>query len=177
MVQRRLGPTRLVFVDEIWAKTRMAPLKDSAPVGQRLHAKILYGHWKTMTLSAALRCNSINMPLVFGQPINGATFTQWFEQKLCPRLGLGDIVVLDSLSSHKKSAVRAAIRAKHAFRSARPATPTLTTSNRSLHNSSTCCGRARSEARANMAAHRLSARCFLPAGMCWLPQNSGHAPI
>lgn len=79
MVQGRLGPTRLVFVDETWAKTRMAPLKDWAPVGQRLNAKVLYGHWKTMTLNAALRCNRVNAPFVHDQSIDGATFTQWFE--------------------------------------------------------------------------------------------------
>lgn len=36
--QGRPDPARLVFVDETWAKTNMAPLRGWAPVGQRLHA-------------------------------------------------------------------------------------------------------------------------------------------
>jgi transposase len=96
------------------AKTNMAPLRGWAPVGQRLHAKVPYGHWKTMTFIAALRCNRIDAPFVFDQPINGATFTQWVEEQLCPTLGPGDIVVLDGLSSHKKPAVWTAIRTRGA---------------------------------------------------------------
>jgi len=81
---------------------------------QRLHAKVPYGHWKTMTFIAALRCDRIDAPFIFDQPINGAPFTQWVEEQLCPTLGAGDIVILDNLSSHKKPAVRAAIRARGA---------------------------------------------------------------
>ena len=92
----------------------MAPLRGWAPKGQRLHAKVPYGHWKTMTFIAALRCDRIDAPFVFDQPINGATFTQWVEEELCPTLRPGDIVVMDNLSSHKKPAVRAAIRARGA---------------------------------------------------------------
>ena len=92
----------------------MAPLRGWSPVGRRLHAKVPYGHWKTMTFIAALRCDRIAAPFVFDQPINGATFTAWVEQQLCPTLQPGDIVVMDNLSSHKRPAVRAAIRARGA---------------------------------------------------------------
>lgn len=112
--QGRPDPRRLVFVDETWAKTNMAPLRGWAPVGQRLHAKVPYGHWKTMTFIAALRCDRIDAPFVFDQPINAASFTAWVEEQLCPTLMPGDIVVMDNLSSHKKPAVRAAIRARGA---------------------------------------------------------------
>jgi transposase len=67
-----------------------------------------------MTFIAALRCDRIDAPFVFDQPINGASFTLWIEEQLCPTLGPGDIVILDNLSSHKKPAVRAAIRARGA---------------------------------------------------------------
>jgi transposase len=89
----------------------MAPLRGWAPVGQRLHAKVPYGHWKTMTFIAALRCDRIDAPFVFDQPINALSFAAWVGQQLCPTLKPGDIVVLDNLSSHKKPAVRIAIRA------------------------------------------------------------------
>lgn len=109
--QGRLDPTRLVFVDETWAKTNMAPLRGWAPVGQRLRAKVPYGHWRTMTFIAALRHDRIDAPCVLDQPINGSSFLEWVEQFLAPTLAAGDIVILDNLSSHKRPAVRRAIRA------------------------------------------------------------------
>jgi transposase len=112
--QGRPDPRRLVFVDETWAKTNMAPLRGWAPVGQRLHAKVPYGHWKTMTFIAALRSDRIDAPFVFDQPINAISFTAWVEGQLAPTLAPGDIVIMDNLSSHKKPAVRTAIRARGA---------------------------------------------------------------
>jgi len=92
----------------------MAPLRGWAPVGQRLHHKVLYGHWKTMTFIAALRYDRIEAPFVFDQPINAVSFTAWVEQQLCPTLATEDIVILDNLSSHKRPCVRQAIRARGA---------------------------------------------------------------
>ena len=112
--QARPDPRRLVFVDETWAKTNMAPLRGWAPVGQRLHHKVPYGHWKTMTFIAALRYDRIEAPFVFDQPINAASFTAWVEQQLCPTFAPGDIVILDNLSSHKRPGGRQAIRARGA---------------------------------------------------------------
>src|SRR5947199_413034 len=52
--QARLAPARLVFIDETWMKTNMAPLRGWCPKTQRLFAKVPHGHWKTMTFLAAL---------------------------------------------------------------------------------------------------------------------------
>jgi hypothetical protein len=91
--QGRLDPARLVFIDETWAKTNMAPLRGWAPVGERLHAKVPYGHWRTMTFLAALRCDRIDAPCVLDQPVNGQSFADYVEQCLVPTLSSGDIVV------------------------------------------------------------------------------------
>src|SRR5580704_5814347 len=56
----RIDPRRLVFIDETWAKTNMGPLRGWAPRGQRLPGQVPYGHWKTMTFLAALRCDRID---------------------------------------------------------------------------------------------------------------------
>lgn len=109
--QGRLDPARLVFIDETWVKTNMAPLRGWAPVGQRLHAKVPYGHWRTMTFLAALRCDRIDAPCVLDQPINAQSFTDYIEQCLVPTLSAGDVVIMDNLSSYKKPAIRQAIRA------------------------------------------------------------------
>lgn len=63
-----------------------------------------------MTFLAALRCDRIDAPCVLDQPINGDTFTGYIEQFLVPTLSKGDIVIMDNLSSHKRPAVREAIR-------------------------------------------------------------------
>jgi transposase len=106
-----VDPKRLVFIDETWAKTDMAPLRGWCALGQRLNAKVPYGHWKTMTFLAALRCDRIDAPCVFDGPINGASFLAYVEQCLAPTLKPGDIVILDNLGSHESKAVRDAIRA------------------------------------------------------------------
>jgi transposase len=109
--QGRVDPARLVFIDETWAKTNMAPIRGWAPRGQRLHAHVPHGHWKTLTFIAALRCNRIDAPCVFDGPINGRSFTAYVEQILAPTLRPGDIVILDNLGSHKGEPVRRTIRA------------------------------------------------------------------
>ena len=106
-----LDPTRLVFIDETWIKTNMAPLRGWGPRGERLVGFAPHGHWRTMTFVAALRRDRLTAPCVFDGPINGASFRAYVEQQLVPTLIPGDIVVMDNLGSHKSRAVRDAIQA------------------------------------------------------------------
>ena len=106
----KLDPKKLVFIDETWAKTNMTRLYGRAPRRQRLHAKVPYGHWKTMTFIAALRYDRIEAPCVLDAPVNGPRFLAYVRQFLLPTLQAGDIVMMDNLSSHKRKAVRQAIR-------------------------------------------------------------------
>ena len=66
--QDRVDPHRLVFIDETWAKTNMAPLRGWSPKGQILKAKVPFGHWKTLTFLAALRHDRIDAPWVLDAP-------------------------------------------------------------------------------------------------------------
>jgi transposase len=109
--QGRLDPTRLVFIDETWAKTNMTRLRGWAPRGHKLLAKVPQGHWRTLTFLAALRRDRIDAPCVLDGPINGASFLSYVKQLLVPTLSQGDIVIMDNLGSHKGKAVRQAIRA------------------------------------------------------------------
>ena len=74
-LQGRIDPRRLVFLDETYVKTNMAPLRGWGPRGQRLVAHVPHGHWKTLTFIAALRHDRIDAPLVIDGPINGDLFT------------------------------------------------------------------------------------------------------
>ncbi len=112
--QGKIAPERLVFIDETWVKTNMAPLRGWGPKGKRLKAFAPYGHWKTLTFIAALRHNRIDAPFVIDGPINGELFRLYVEKVLSPTLSPGDVVVLDNLGSHKGKAARAAVRARGA---------------------------------------------------------------
>jgi transposase len=108
--QHRVDSRRLVFIDETWVKTNMAPLRGWGPRGKRLEALVPHGHWKTLTFIAALRHDRIDAPWVIDGPINGDIFTAYVKQVLVPTLAKGDIVILDNLGSHKGKAARKAIR-------------------------------------------------------------------
>jgi putative transposase len=108
--QTRVDPARLVFIDETWVKTNMAPLRGWAPRGQRLKAKVPHRRWKTMTFLAALRQDRVDAPWLLDGPINGERFRLYVEQVLVPTLRPGDVVILDNLGSHRGKAVRLAIR-------------------------------------------------------------------
>ena len=112
--QGRIDTSRLVFIDETWVKTNMAPLRGWGPRGRRLKAYAPHGHWKTLTFIAALRHDRIDAPWVIDGPINGELFRFYIEKVLAPTLSRGDIVILDNLGSHKGKAARAAVRAKGA---------------------------------------------------------------
>lgn len=113
--RNRIDPSRLVFLDETWTKTNMAPLRGWAPCGHRLKAKVPCGKWKTMTFLAALRCDRVEAPWLIDGPINGERFRLYVEKVLVPALEPGDIVIMDNLGSHKGKAVRRAIRAAGAY--------------------------------------------------------------
>ena len=120
--QGRIDPGRLVFIDETWVKTNMAPLRGWAPRGERLAGAAPFGHWNTSTFIAALRHDRIDAPWVFDGPsrrlqaiacrqwVNGDIFRTYIERVLVPTLSPGDVVVMDNLASHKSPAVRRAIR-------------------------------------------------------------------
>ena len=88
----------------------MAPLRGWGPRGERLPAKAPYGRWNTMTFIAALRHDRIEAPWLLDRPINADRFQAYVEAVLVPSLHPGDMVIVDNLQSHKRRAVRQAIR-------------------------------------------------------------------
>ena len=109
-----MNPKSLVFIDETWTSTNMAPRYGRGPKGERVEGVAPHGHWKTTTFVAALRHDRITAPCVFDGPINGTAFKAWIEQALAPTLEPGDIVILDNLSSHKVAGIKQAIEARGA---------------------------------------------------------------
>jgi transposase len=107
--QLGLDPTKLLFIDETWAKTNMTRLRGRSTRGERLVAKVPHGHWKTTTLIATLGYDGVRCATTVDGAVNGDVFEAFVEQVLVPTLRRGDVVVMDNLSSHKRPAARAAI--------------------------------------------------------------------
>src|SRR6201984_1096974 len=108
--QDRVEAERLVFIDETWTRTDMAPLRGGAPRGQRLPTKVPHGRWKTMTFLAALRRDRIDAPWFIDGPIDGESFRTYVAKVLLPTLRPGDIVVMNNRGSTRNKAVPQLIR-------------------------------------------------------------------
>jgi hypothetical protein len=62
MHQGRFDPTRLVFIDETWAKTNMTRRHGRCLRGRRLIARAPHGRQRMLTFLAALRHDRIDAP-------------------------------------------------------------------------------------------------------------------
>jgi transposase len=92
----RTEPHRLVFIDETGTNTKMTRARGRCDRGERLRSKAPFGHWKTQTFVAALRCGALTAPWVID-------------------VQQGDIVILDNLPAHKSPAAEQAIRDRGAW--------------------------------------------------------------
>ena len=109
--QADLDPSRLVFVDETGASTKMARRYGRSLRGERCVASVPHGHWKTTTFVAGLRLSGLTASMTLDGAMDGVAFVAWVEQMLAPTLKSGDIVIMDNLPAHKATAVRVAIEA------------------------------------------------------------------
>jgi transposase len=171
--QATIDPSRLVFIDETWAKTNMTRTHGRCARGERLVAKAPFGRWRTLTFLAALRCDRLTAPCVIDGPINGASFRAYVEQALLPVLKPGDIVVMDNLGSHKSRAVRAAIRAAKAKLFFLPAySPDLNPIEQALRQNEDAAAQGRRpNNRSDLANHRRAPRLLHPDRMRKLLQK------
>jgi transposase len=103
--------TRLVFVDESGANTKMTRWRGRALGGRRLLAHIPQGHYQTSTLISGLRLQGPCAPWLFEGSMNGEIFLAWVRQGLVPTLQTGDLVIMDNLATHKIAGIREAIEA------------------------------------------------------------------
>lgn len=104
-------PARLIFIDETSANTKMARLYGRCARGERLVDHVPQGHWKTITLVAALRWHGLRASQTIDGSMTGKKFLAYVEQCLAPTLKRNDIVAIDNLPAHKAAGVREAIEA------------------------------------------------------------------
>lgn len=108
-----MDPARLFFLDESGATTAMDRTHGRAPSGVRVDGPVPHGHWKVVTLTAAVRLGGIPEAacLAFDGATDAMAFESYVEGCLVPALRPGDIVVMDNLASHKRRPVIEAIEA------------------------------------------------------------------
>ena len=82
--------------------------------GERVHDATPAGHWRTLTLLAALSLHGLRAAMTVASPTDGDVFLAYLEQVLGPRLEPGDVVVMDNLAAHKVAGVRSLIEARGA---------------------------------------------------------------
>jgi transposase len=87
----------------------MARLRGRAFKGERCHAPVPFGHWKTTTFTAGLRLSGLAAPFVLDGPMDGVAFLAYVSEVLVPELKPGDRVIMDNLPAHKVKGVRDAI--------------------------------------------------------------------
>lgn len=104
--QLDLNPEKLAFIDETWTATNMARSHGRCRKGERLRMGFPHGHRKTTTLVAGLRKTGMVAPMTLDGPINGDWFEAYVRHVLIPTLRPGDVVIMDTLSSHQRASVR-----------------------------------------------------------------------
>lgn len=82
---------RLVFIDETGTTTKMTRLRGRCLRGQRLKSKAPFGHWKTQTFIAGLRCHGLTAPFVVDRPMNRRIFETYVSRRLTLPTQLGPL--------------------------------------------------------------------------------------
>ena len=102
---------RLVVIDESAASTNMTRLRGRCPADERLVAAVPHGHWKVLTMIAAMTVRGVLTAVTVDAATDGQIFLHFVTEALAPALRPGDVVVLDNLQAHKVKGVREAVEA------------------------------------------------------------------
>lgn len=103
-----------MFLDESGVTTEMTRRYGWAPRPDRVSEAVPAGHWRTLTVLAALTLEGMLASMTIESPTDGDVFLAFVEQVLGPRLQPGHIVILDNLGAHKVEGVRRLIESRGA---------------------------------------------------------------
>jgi len=109
-----VDPDCLVFLDESGVTTEMTRRYGWAPGRERVWEAVPAGHWRTLTVLAALTTQGVLASMTIESPTDGDVFLAFLEQVLGPRLEPGHLVILDNLAAHKVEGVGQLIESRGA---------------------------------------------------------------
>lgn len=95
-----------MFIDESGVTTEMTRRYGWAPRPERVSEAVPAGHWRTLTVLAALTTGGVLASMSIESPTDGDVFLAFVEQVLAPRLEPGHVVILDNLAAHKVPGIR-----------------------------------------------------------------------
>lgn len=79
---------------------------DRAPRGERIAETRPEGHWKVLTTLGAMSLDGMVATMTVESATDRDVFEPFLEEVLCPKLKVGDMVVMDNLSVHKMDRIR-----------------------------------------------------------------------
>jgi transposase len=101
----------VVVLDESYATTTFTRPRGRCPVDQRLKQHVPAGHWKRLTILAAITVAGVLCAASIDAATDADVFRGFVSGCLVPALRPGMVVVMDNLSSHKVAGVREAVEA------------------------------------------------------------------
>ena len=79
--------------------------------GARIHETTPDGRWKILTIPGAISTRGMIATMTIEAATDREIFLAYLDDVLCPKLRLGDVVIMDNLSSHQVQGVRERIEA------------------------------------------------------------------
>jgi transposase len=108
---RNIAARRFRFVDESGANITLARRYGWAPRTERCHGAVPRNYGRNLTLIASLSLWGIEAPMLLEGAVDGIAFERYLAEVLVPTLRPGELVILDNLSVHRQSPIRALIQA------------------------------------------------------------------
>ena len=103
-----------MFLDESGVTTEMTRGYGWAPRPERVAEAVPAGHWRILTVLAALTTEGVLASMTIESPTDGDVFLAFLEQVLVPKLQPGHVVILDNLGAHKVPQVRPLLESRGA---------------------------------------------------------------
>jgi transposase len=108
---RSVSPERLIYLDESGVTTQKTRRYARACGGARIHEAVSESNWRILTILGAMSTRGMIATMTIEEATDADIFLAYLDHCLCPALRLGDVVVMDNLSSHKVKGVRERIEA------------------------------------------------------------------
>ena len=99
----------VVVLDESYATTRFTRLRGRCRRGARLRCPVPHGHWKLLTVIAAMTVRGVQAAMTVDAATDAEVFGAFVGRVLAPTLRPGQVVVMDNLAAHKVAGVAGTI--------------------------------------------------------------------